>query len=63
MIFIAKEENREEFSFIFVRDVVNDVVNIKLSDDEKMKNNPNLTVIKKAELIEILEQFKEYQMN
>ena len=52
--------NREGFSFIFVRDVVNDVindvVNIKLSDDEKMvlnllKDNPNLTAVKIAELI------------
>ena len=52
--------NREDFSFVFVRNVVNgvvnDVVNLELSNDEKivldiLRDNPNSTAVKIAELI------------
>lgn len=48
--------SREGFSFIFIRNVVNGVANKELSKDEELvlrllKENPNLTASKIAELI------------
>ncbi len=48
--------NREGFTFIFKRNVVNSVVNNELTNDERMiveilKNNPNYTAAKLATLI------------
>ena len=48
--------SRKWFSFIFIRNVVNDVVNINLSKNEELvlrllRENPNLTASNIAELI------------